>query len=148
LSEFGGEAFDHTEMFHTFKAYRERLGRYRLLGSKCRNCGQIWFPRRHGVCGKCNSNNLEDYQCAQEGTVTEFTIKDNPYTDLTGTHLYGSGKRVIAIVRLNDGPYVFSQVEDCPPDKIRVGMKVRMVLRKWLRESNSNWQYGFRFVPT
>lgn len=134
-------------IFNTFRAWRERLGRYRLAGSKCRSCGQIWFPKRHGVCGKCNSQDLEDYECSHEGVVAEYTIKDEPFTHLAGSQLFGRGNRVIAMIKLDDGVHVWSDVEDCPPEKVRVGMRVRMVMRKWTRESNSNWQYGYRFVP-
>ena len=147
MAEFSSEWIDHDMIFHTFRAWRERLGRYRLLGSKCRNCGQIWFPQRHGVCGKCNSSDIEEYQCAQEGIVEEYMIKDNPFTDLSGTHLHGRGKRILAMIKLDDGIHVWSDLEDCPPESVNVGMRVQMVTRKWMRESNSNWQYGYKFVP-
>ncbi len=134
-------------IYHTFRAYRERIGRYRLAGSKCKSCGYLWFPKRHGVCGKCNSQDLEDYECKHEGSVVEYTVTDNPFTPLTGSHLYGTGKRVIAMVRLDDGVYIWTDLEECAPDRVQVGMRVQMVLRKWIRESNTNWQYGYKFVP-
>ena len=147
MSEFVSEMMDHQGIYTTFKAWRERLGRYRLMGSKCKSCGQIWFPARHGSCGKCNSQDLEDYQCAQEGVVSEIFIKDNPFNDLAGTELYGRQKRVPALIKLDDGVYVWSEVNDCPIEHVKVGMRVMAVFRKWLRESNSNWQYGYKFVP-
>lgn len=147
MSEFTGEWIDHPMVYHTFRAWRERLGRYRLAGSRCRSCGAIWFPARHGVCGKCNSSDIEEYQCAQEGSIAEYIIKDNPFTDLSGSAPYGRGKRVVAMVKLDDGLYVWSDVVDCPPEGVSVGMRVRMTTRKWMRESNSNWQYGYKFVP-
>ncbi len=105
------------------------------------------LPARHGSCGKCNSQDLEECQCAHEGVVAEFFIKDNPFNDLAGTELYGGGKRVPALIRLDDGVCVWSEVNDCPVEEVKVGMRVKAVLRKWLRESNSDWQYGYKFVP-
>ena len=146
MSEFASEWIDHPMIMHTFRAWRERLGRYRLKGSKCKSCGQLWFPARHGVCGKCNSQDLEDYECAHEGAVVDYVIKDNPFTDLSGEHLYGKGRRVVATVKLDDGVMIYTDIDDCKPEDIKTGTRVRMVVRKWMRESNSNWQYGYKFV--
>lgn len=147
MSEFASEWIDHDMIYTSYRAWRERLGRYRLAGSKCRSCGQIWFPKRHGVCGKCNSQDLADYECPHEGVVAEYTVWDTPYTSLNGTQLFGAGNRVVAMIRLDDGLHVWSDLEDCDPKKVKVGMRVRMVVRKWMRESNGNWLYGYRFVP-
>lgn len=113
---------------------------------KVQDCGQIWFPARHGVCGKCKSQNLEDYECPHEGILAEYTVRDAPFTDPNGTHLFGKGNRIIAMVKLDDGLHVWSDLEDYSPEKAKVGMRVRIVLRRWMRESNGNWQYGYGFV--
>lgn len=147
MSEFTSEWINHDMIFTTFRAWRERLGRYRLEGSRCRGCEQLWFPRRHGVCPKCHGHELEPYACAQTGEVEEFIVKDNPFTDLSGTHYHGRGKRVLAMIKLGDGLHVCADLEDCAPKDVRSRMRVRMVTRKWMRESNSNWQYGYKFVP-
>jgi uncharacterized OB-fold protein len=40
-----------------------------------------------------------------------------------------------------------TEIVDCPPEKVKDGMKVKMVLRKFRRESNGNWMYGFMWTP-
>lgn len=42
----------------TAKAWRNRLARYRLVGTHCPACGMDHFPGRH-VCPKCHSRDLE-----------------------------------------------------------------------------------------
>ncbi len=147
MSEFASEWIDHDMIFTSFRAWRERLGRYRLEGSKCAGCGEIWFPRRHGVCPKCHGRDFAPYQCPHTGEVIEFIIKDNPFTDLSGTQYHGRGKRVIAMIRLDDGLHVAADLEDCSPADVHPGMRVKLSTRKWMRESNSNWQYGYKFTP-
>ena len=147
MSQFASEWIDHDMIFTSFRAWRERLGRYRLEGSKCAGCGEIWFPQRHGVCPKCYGRELTPYQCPHSGEVIEFLIKDNPFTDLSGTQYHGRGKRIIAMIRLDDGLHVAADIEDCSPSDVHTGMRVRLITRKWMRESNSNWQYGYKFAP-
>lgn len=147
MSQFASEWINHDMIFTTFRAWRERLGRYRLEGSKCLGCGQVWFPQRHGVCPKCHGRELVAHHSPPTGKVEEFLVKDNPFTDLSGTHYYGRGKRVLAMITLDDGVHVCADLDDCAPAEVKVGMRVKMVTRKWMRESNSNWQYGYKFVP-
>jgi uncharacterized OB-fold protein len=116
------------------------------MGSKCNKCGEIWFPRREGVCSKCNSQDIIDYECSHEGTVLHhwmnvFFMQNMGYGE------YGLG-RVPAVIKLDDGPCVLSEVIECPPQEVKDGMKVRMVVRKQKRETNGNWMYGYKFVAS
>lgn len=142
MSEFPEQIYRHST-YSTVRAWRERHGRYRLVGSRCLDCHQAWFPRRT-VCGKCNSRNLEDYQCSHRGEIVCHWANAIP-----GLALLGYGEqvpRVAAIIRLDDGLHVLSEVIDAPPEAIEDGMGVRLVVRKQKRESNSNWMYGYKFV--
>ena len=54
--------------------------------------------------------------------------------------------RIIVVIQMDDGPFVLSEIIESAPDEVNDGDRVRMVTRKLRRESNSNWQYGFKFV--
>lgn len=126
------------------KQWREHGGKYRLEGTKCTECGSLWFPRR-AVCGKCHSLNVETYACPHTGTIAEASINDIPILAFVG---HGESiPKYSVMVKLDDGLHVLSEVVDADdPEKIAVGKRVKMVLRKARREGNSNWAYVYKFV--
>ena len=136
-------------VYRTTKMWRQRRERYRLVGSRCQSCGQLWWPRRiAGVCGKCNSRNLEDFEFSHEGEVIACFVEATkfPYPLLQGFEVYGDS-RIHAMVKLKEGVYIGpTEIVDCPPEQIKEGMKVKMVTRKLRRESNGNWMYGYMWV--
>jgi hypothetical protein len=54
----------------------------------------------------------------------------------------------IAIVKLDEGPMVTTQLTDVNHDEVRIGMRVEMVTRR-LKEDGSEGQiiYGYKFRP-
>ena len=139
-------------VYRTTKIWRQRRERYRLVGSRCKSCGQLWWPRRiGGVCGKCNSKDLEDFEFSHEGEAlgcyVEATGGYPPIPPLHGYEVYGDS-RIYAMVKVKEGVYIGpTEIVDCRPEQIREGMKVKMVTRKLRRESNGNWMYGYMWVP-
>jgi uncharacterized OB-fold protein len=50
--------------------WRERKGRYRLVGSRCKNCRETWWPRRISeVCPNCHSREFEEYEFSHDGEI-------------------------------------------------------------------------------
>lgn len=138
-------------VYRTTKMWRQRGGRYRLVGSRCKSCGQLWWPSRiAGVCGKCNSRDLEDYEFSHEGGVVLVHFAEAaryPIPPLHGYEVYGDS-RIYALVKLKEGVYIGpTEIADCSPEQVRDGMRVKMVTRKLRRESNGNWMYGYMWVP-
>jgi uncharacterized OB-fold protein len=135
-------------VLRTTKAWRQRVERYRLVGSKCLSCETLWWPGRK-VCGKCNSRKMENYQFSHRGElVTNHHGQLAWYVPpVQGYEVYGD-TRILAVIKLPEGVHVGgTELIDYPPEKVRDGMKVRMVLRKLRREQNGNWQYGFMWAP-
>ena len=54
--------------------------------------------------------------------------------------------RISTVIELDDGVKILAEVTDTDYDKIVPGKRVEMVLKKLHRESNSTWQYGYKFV--
>lgn len=147
-TQFPEDLYRHG-VLRTLKAWRQRKERYRLLGSKCRTCGTLWWPGRK-VCGKCTSRDLEDYQFSAVGELFIHHSGQLPWhvPPMNGFTVYGEDSRIQSVVKLPEGVYVGpTDVVDMPPQQARDGMKVRRVLRKLRREQNGNWQYAFMWVP-
>ena len=125
----------------TPRYHREIPQRYRLEAGKCKQCGHISFPPRL-VCPKCKSKTFETVKLSREGKILTFTIirvgpdkfsKETPY--------------VVAIIELNDGVRLTSQVTDCDVDKVEIGNKVKLVFRKIQDEGKSGLHcYGYKAV--
>lgn len=49
----------------------------RLLGSRCRACGAVAFPRQ-GSCPRCTSEEVEEHRLARTGKLWGFTIQGFP----------------------------------------------------------------------
>ncbi|AZC21446.1 MULTISPECIES: Zn-ribbon domain-containing OB-fold protein [Pseudomonas] len=126
------------------REWREHGGKYRLEGSQCEECNEIFFPRRT-VCGACNSMSVKPYRCARTGKIEVMAHADNPILAAMG---YGETvPRCMAMVRLDDGLVIASEIVDvCDAQQLKVGAPVRMVVRKHVRESNLAWQYAYKFV--
>lgn len=132
--------------YTSLKAWRERAGRYRLEGSRCTQCGSTYFPRRL-ACRRCHARTMERYECTPVGTVVVAwpqvgMVRLLGYADLP--------PRVVAIVRLDDGTHIETELVDVSEAEVNENtpnMRVRVVFRKIRRESNGNWCYGYKFTP-
>ena len=148
MNEIFPEPAYRVGVLRTTKAWRQHKERYGLVGSKCRACGTLWWPGRK-VCGKCNSQDMEDFRFSHVGKLRVHHVGELAWAvpSLQGFEVYG-GARVFALVELPEGVYVgATDLVDCPHEKIKDGMAVRMVLRKLRREANGSWNYGFMWIP-
>lgn len=109
------------------KRYSERLKNFpeldavrlaseedRLLVAHCLACGEAhWYPRP--ICPLCHKPEIEFRTAVGHGTVYSFSIlrrKEGPY--------------VVAYVALAEGPMMLTNIVNCPPDDITIGMPVRL----------------------
>ena len=144
-----GEQFtDQFVRWDTFSSalwYRTKAGRYRLEGTRCSNCGEIYFPPRTGlICPACHERLMEPYQCAQTGSIVTVAPDDVGFPALG----YGENlPRIQAIVRLEDGIHLMTDIiQVADPAEVQPGARVKMILRKHKREDTGAWVYGFGFI--
>ena len=127
------------------KEWREIPGRYNLKGTKCGNCGKIFFPSRQFCpeCRRASIGKIEEYCLNRKGTVFTYSViheapeannRQKPYA--------------VAMVKNGDGVLISGQLVDVDLDAIEIGMPVRAVLRKLDADGPSGViHYGFKFVP-
>ena len=122
------------------KEWREQAGRYRLEGSKCKECGEVYFPKRWS-CPKCHSMELQEICLKPSGTIVEATIGYGTAIGWEGFYPMQG-----AIIRLDDGPLIAGEIigMDGP---IKPGTPVKLVIRKIGRDTLGANLYGFKFVP-
>lgn len=100
--------------------YWEAARKHKLRIQKCRDCGQ-WSADFSRLCMNCGHEALEWTEASGQGTVWSYGIfhksyfpsfvKDAPYN--------------VAIVQLDEGPRVYTNLVGVSNDAIRIGMPVR-----------------------
>lgn len=124
------------------REWRLRVERYRFVGGRCPQCGRYYFPARP-VCLDCGHEDMEPYRFSGRGEVyTHATMYKAP------TGFEQDIPYVVALVRLEEGPLVTSQITDVDPQEVRIGMPVEVVLRKWQQHgADGPIVYGYKFRP-
>jgi hypothetical protein len=125
--------------FH-WRKFRER---YMFEGSRCEHCGEYFFPKRTS-CPKCRRHGKVIHtKFSGKGRVFTYTVIRAPPE---GFRIYVP--YVIAIIELEEGTKVLSQIVDCAPEDVKIGMPVKTCFRKIKSEHESGLiLYGFKFMP-
>ena len=116
----------------------------RLLGSRCRACGEHFFPRRV-ICAKCLSQGTDDVELSPEGTLYTWTYVHFPLFNSKRADHGGYG---VGQVDLPEGPRIQAVLSGGPGD-FAIGMRMRLELET-LRENAEGQQvviHRFRPVP-
>ncbi|GAB6055464.1 Zn-ribbon domain-containing OB-fold protein [Methanobacterium alkalithermotolerans] len=128
-------------MTETVRTWRHIPQRYNLIGSKCLQCNKVFFPLRI-VCPECRrKGKLENIKLSGKGKVYSYSVINTPTDEFKEIAPYA-----VAIVELDEGAKVTTQIVDCGPEDIQIGDEVEMVFRK-IREQGDDGviSYGFKF---
>lgn len=125
--------------------WREIPSRYNFVGSKCGSCGALDFPPR-AVCPRCGRRSIgkmERLKLRGRGKVVTFTVVHDAPKAFEMMKPY-----VLAIVELDEGLRVTSQVIDVDPSEVKIGMPVESAFRKLGEEGEAGViHYGYKFRP-
>jgi hypothetical protein len=91
----------------------------RLLLPRCRACARHFF-RPEVACTYCFATDWQWVQASGRGTLYSFTVVHR--APAPGFEL----PFVLAIVELDEGPAVLSNVVGCAPSQVRIGMALRV----------------------
>ncbi len=104
----------------------EACRQQRLLIQHCSHCGHYQFYPR-SLCVSCMQPNPDWYQASGRGNVKSWTIVRTPvspaYADMTPF--------VIALIQLDEGPTMMSQIHDCDVTSLQSGMRVKVIFEDW-----------------
>jgi len=121
--------------------WRIRDRYYRLIGNKCSDCGDEFFPPVYR-CKGCGSENVKDKEMPRTGKIMTYTVLHEPLPGFEAqTPLY------LAVVKLDNGARVLTQIVDSPEDTVRTGAKVRATIRRAMVDGDSGQIiYGYKFI--
>ena len=124
--------------------WREADARYNLIGTKCTICGEHFFPGRV-MCTKCHRESIgkmEKSKLSGKGEVLSFSLVNDGFGAMKMQSPY-----IIAIIKLEEGPQITSQIVDSEPEDIDIGTKVRSVFRLIRADGKAGIiHYGYKFM--
>jgi uncharacterized OB-fold protein len=125
---------------HHWRKFKERYG---LVGSYCKSCHAHFYPTSV-ICPKCRrGGKISEYKFSGKGKVFSSTVIRVAPEGFENYVPY-----IVAIVELEEGAKVVSQVVDCNPEDVKIGMPVEVCFRKIREEGRSGLVlYGFKFRP-
>lgn len=145
IARFGGK--------HSFAMlWRFNPEWYRLIGSRCKKCGMVHYPRRLVCVNPCDSQDMEDIPLGHTGKI-EYAGLNNRATD----GYVDAQPQVFANIKLDSGPHLAAELVNLPFSFVREsahssakmaklkGANVRMVIRRFRKHDNGDITYGHKF---
>jgi len=97
----------------------------KLLLQRCLSCRSLRYPPRP-MCPQCNSLESEWVPASGRGTLFSFTVTHQALNPSLNDKL----PHVIILVELAEGMRMTSNLLDCPPEDVRIGMPLEVVFAK------------------
>ncbi|HUY63990.1 MAG TPA: OB-fold domain-containing protein [Acidimicrobiales bacterium] len=116
-------------------------GEPHLQATACSACGALFFDRRN-ACARCGKREFEPKALATSGKVRSFTIIHRAAPNVPVPY-------VSSVIELDGGGVVKANLLDAgtEPDKIHLGMAVRMTTFACGRDEEGTEAVAFGFTP-
>ena len=96
----------------------------KLVLQRCQSCGHaLFYPRTH--CDACHNDQLVWEDASGTGTIASYTVVRRGVSDDF------EAPYVIALIDLNEGPRMMSQIVGADPDGLAVGLSVKVDFVAW-----------------
>ncbi len=96
-----------------------RKGELRL--QRCTACAHVYFPARP-FCPGCASRDVAWFTASGRGTLYSYVINERPAPGFTAPYS-------IAVVELDEGPRMMTNIVDCDFDKLKCEQPVKLVFK-------------------
>lgn len=104
------------------KPFWDATKRHELVLPHCNSCSTSFFyPRER--CPECLSGDLTWSEASGKGSIYSFTVIEQP----VDREFLGDVPYIYAIVQLEEGPRIISNVVECALEDVRVDMPVTAV---------------------
>jgi hypothetical protein len=100
----------------------EAAKEHRLLIPRCKACKQFWFPPSK-LCPHCLSDDVDWETVSGRGHIYSFVVFHRVYHPAFA----GEVPYVVAIVQLEEGPRMLTNIVGVPVDQVRCNMAVSVV---------------------
>ena len=95
-----------------------------VLLQRCATCGTVvYYPRF--LCPACHSTELVDIESSGRGTIYSYTVTSKGILEYQD-----AGEYVLAMVELDEGPKMLTNIVDCDPAGLAIGQRVEVVFHR------------------
>ena len=106
------------------KAFWDSCRRGQLVIQYCEDCDEYqWYPR--GICADCWGDSVRWVQASGRGTVWTYTVTYQNRTPGFAEMV----PYVLALVELEEGVRMFTNIVDCNPRDVHIGMAVEVTFQ-------------------
>ena len=88
----------------------------KLLLQTCADCQNTYFPPRP-FCPACASRSVKVVEASGDASLYSYVIHHRPHPAFDGPYS-------IAVVTLAEGPRMMTNIVDCDPESVTIGMDV------------------------
>jgi uncharacterized OB-fold protein len=100
-----------------------KRGEVRL--QRCADCGRYQFPPQN-FCANCSGGKISWQTVSGRGKVLSYTIVHwSPNPAYAADAPYS-----LALIELEEGPRMLTNIVGCPPDSVNIGMKVAVTFEQ------------------
>ena len=105
------------------KPFWAKLREHKLTAQRCTSCGKYFSYPPQASCPHCLSTDYQWQELSGKGKVYSFVSYNRAW------HPSYEGKTPynVSLIDLDEGPRLISNVIDCPPEKVTIGMAVEVV---------------------
>lgn len=116
-----------------------------LLGNRCRECGEPFFPAAKG-CTRCTATNLEPLDLGREGRIWSWTVQNfEPKAPFDGQPSAGDFQPFgLGYVEMACGAKVEARLAG-HPSAWSIGLPVRLVLQSYRRDDAGQDFFTYAF---
>ena len=112
------------------RPFWEGTRRHELLLQRCRRCDRCrWTPQP--ACPWCLSEEYAWSPASGRGALYSWTAVHRPPDPVAFAE---DVPYIVAIVKLEEGPYMLTNLVDCPQEEARAGMPVQVVFERATEE--------------
>ncbi len=118
-----------SEMEFTSNAHYKALGENKLVASKCRACGKLYYPARP-MCPECHGMEMEAVELSGIGKLAAYSVIYIATTAMIQAGYDRKNPYCTGIVKLDEGPSICAQVmgaDMAHPETIKIGTPVKAV---------------------
>jgi uncharacterized OB-fold protein len=119
FKKFGTVSFASITKVNDFVSY---LDEGRVTGTRCKDCGEVFFPPR-ADCYKCLTSNMEWFDVAGTGKLVSFSKLEYAPVGFDGDLPY-----CIALIDYGDYKVFGRLANDLSPERVEVGMDMKTVV--------------------
>lgn len=112
---------ESSELSHTFWDALKHQGV--LTYQRCRTCGHTWLPARH-ECPNCLVSDWQREPSRGEATLVSWVVFHHAYHPAFESLL----PYTVAVVQLDEGPRMISNIVQCDPTMLRIDKRLRLVI--------------------